>query len=163
MHVEQLSHTFAVRILNSEDVNLIYALSIKNELFYQYHPPFVTKESILDDMSALPPGKNQNDKFYIGFFEGEILAAVMDLILGYPTQDTAFIGLFMMNAKYQNQGIGSRIIKECAAHLRKSGYTKIRLGVDKGNPQSNAFWKKNGFTVVNEGEYIVMESDLKAL
>lgn len=160
MNVEQLSNTFKVRILSSEDVNLIYDLSIKNELFYQYHPPFVTKESILKDMEALPPGINQENKYYIGFFEGEILAAVMDLILGYPTEDTAFIGLFMMNAEYQNQGIGSRIIRECAAHLQMSGYRKFRLGVDKGNPQSNAFWKKNGFTTVDVKEYIVMESDL---
>ena len=157
MNITQLSDTFEVRRLNAEDVDLIYTLSIENEIFYQYHPPFVTKESILKDMAALPPGKTLEDKFYLGFFDGEILTAVMDLILGYPTEDTGFIGLFMMNSNYQNQGIGSRIIQECASHLHGSGYRKIRLGVDRGNPQSNAFWKKNGFTVIDEGEYIVME------
>lgn len=160
MNIEQLSNTFKVRKLNPKDVDLIYALSAKNDLFYQYHPPFVTKESILKDMEALPPGIIQDKKYYIGFLEGEILVAVMDLILGYPTEGTAFIGLFMMNAEYQNQGIGSKIIKECTAYLQMSGYRKIRLGVDKGNPQSNTFWKKNGFTTVDVKEYIVMEADL---
>lgn len=160
MNIEQLSNTFKVRKLNPKDVDLIYALSVKNEIFYQYHPPFVTKESILKDMEALPPGISQDKKYYIGFLEGEILVAVMDLILGYPTKETAFIGLFMMNAEYQNQGIGSRIIKECTAYLQRSGYRKIRLGVDKGNPQSNAFWKKNGFTTVDVKEYIIMELGL---
>lgn len=64
----------------------------------------------------------------------------------------------MMNVEYQNQDIGLRIIGECAAHLHMSGCKKICLGVDKGNPQNNAFWKKNGFTVVDEKEYIISYS-----
>ena len=37
------------------------------------------------------------------------------------------------------------------------GYRKARIGVDKGNPQSNSFWKKNGFYMISEKEYHVME------
>ncbi len=33
----------------------------------------------------------------------------------------------------------------------------MRLGVDKGNPQSYAFWVKNQFSVINEDVYILME------
>lgn len=44
----------------------------------------MTKESILDDMEALPPGKSREDKYYVGFFGGGSLAAIVDLILGYP-------------------------------------------------------------------------------
>lgn len=32
----------------------------------------------------------------------------------------------------------------------------MQLGVDKGNPQSLAFWTKNGFEVLREDGYIVM-------
>ena len=45
-------------------------------------------------------------------------------------------------------------IRRC---LKQLGYQKIRLGVDKGNPQSFAFWSKNGFQVTGETEYIHME------
>lgn len=157
METALLSGTFAVRRLNAEDVDLIYDLCRQNKIFYKYHPPFVTKESILEDMAALPPGKDYNDKFFIGFFENGTLAAIMDLILGYPTKDISFIGLFMMNLNYQNKGIGSKTISECANYLKLSGFSKIRLGVDKNNPQSNAFWRKNGFIAVGENEYIIME------
>lgn len=139
---------------------MIYDLSSRNEIFYQYHSPFVTKKSIQEDMSALPPGKDYKDKYYVGFFEHETLVAIMDLILDYPAEGIAFIGLFMMNSEYQNKGVGSEIISECAACLKALGFNKIRLGVDKGNPQSSAFWKKNGFVVTDENEYIVMESVL---
>ncbi|MGM9607090.1 MAG: GNAT family N-acetyltransferase [Oscillospiraceae bacterium] len=160
MEIKSLSGIFHVRRLGTEDVQAIYALSSGNELFYQYHPPFVTRESIWDDMHALPPGKDDHDKYYVGFFERDTLVAVMDLILGYPQTDIAFIGLFMVNLDYQGKGIGSRIVCECMAYLKSEGYKKIRLGTDKENPQSNAFWKKNGFTAIGEGEYICMEAVL---
>lgn len=63
------------------DIEKIYAMASQNTLYYQYHPPFVTWQSILNDMSALPPGKTMADKFYIGFFDGAVLAAVVDMIL----------------------------------------------------------------------------------
>lgn len=157
MDIHSLSKTFYVRRLDRNDVELIHTLCSQNHLFYQYHPPFVTKESILEDMKALPPAKQIEDKYYIGFFGGNTLVAVMDMILGYPEKEYAYIGFFMTDIRVQNKGIGSKIIREAVRYLKASCYRKIRLGVDKGNPQSYAFWEKNGFTVIGEDEYILME------
>ena len=74
----------------------------------------------------------------------------MDLIDGYPKPETAFIGLFMMNRDYQGRQIGSAIIGETLDYLRTIGKTAIRLAIDKGNPQSTHFWKKNSFEVISE-------------
>jgi RimJ/RimL family protein N-acetyltransferase len=157
MDIDLLSNTFDVRRLGEEDIDLIYDLSCRNEIFYQYHPPFVTRESIREDMSALPPDKEYKDQYYVGYFENKTLISVMDLILDYPEKKIAFVGLFMINSEYQGIGIGSKIIAECCKYLKTLGFEKIRLGVNKGNPQSNAFWKKNGFITVSEAEYILME------
>lgn len=157
VEINSLSKRFYVRKLDRNDVEMIYDMNCKNHIFYQYHPPFVTKESILEDMEALPPGKSYDDKFYIGFFKSDSLVAIMDLILDYPTKETAFIGLFMTNVQYQNKGIGSKIIRETVAYLKSLGFKKVRLGVDKGNPQSYAFWSKNKFNTIDEDEYILME------
>ena len=86
MKIKDLSKTFYVRKLDKDDIELIYDLSCKNHIYYQYHPPFVTRESILDDMKALPPGKSYDDKYYIGFFENDSLVAIMYIILDYPTK-----------------------------------------------------------------------------
>ena len=160
MKIKDLSKTFYVRKLDKDDIEMIYDLSYKNHIYYQYHPPFVTRDSILDDMKALPPGKSYDDKYYIGFFENDSLVAIMDLILDYPTKGIAFIGLFMTNIQYQHKGIGSNIISEITMSLKSLGYRKIRLGVDKGNPQSYSFWSKNNFNVVSEDKYILMELDI---
>jgi len=45
-------------------------------------------------------------------------------------------------------------------YLKSLGCKKIRLGVDKGNPQSYRFWTKNGFNIMKENEYILMEKNL---
>lgn len=71
INIKLLSDTLTVRKLHVTDVDLIYNLCADNQLFYQYHPPFVTRESILQDMEALPPGKNASDKFYVGFLMGK--------------------------------------------------------------------------------------------
>ena len=85
----------------------------------------------------------------------------MDLILGYPERDMAWIGLFMTDAHRQRRGIGSAIVREAADCLRAWGYRAIRLGVDRGNPQSEAFWTKNQFVPLCEERYRVMQRVLR--
>ena len=74
----------------------------------------------------------------------------MDLVVDYPAENVAFFGLFMMDKSMQGKGAGSRIVSECAYFLKRNGYKKLRLAVDKGNPQSKAFWLKNGFAFTGE-------------
>ncbi len=50
----------------------------------------------------------------------------------------------------QGCGLGSRILRDCMARLSAAGYHRLRLAVDEGNPQSLAFWTKNGFTLTGE-------------
>ena len=76
----------------------------------------------------------------------------MDLIDGYPDSDTAFIGFFMMNRQLQGHQIGTSIIQELCLYLKETGLKRVLLGIDKENPQSNAFWTKNGFSVIREVE-----------
>lgn len=160
MNINDLSKMYSVRKLVETDIDLICEMCSKNENFYKFHPPFVTPASILKDMNSLPPGKTHDDLYYIGYFENDTLIAVMDLVLGYPDNETAYIGFFMMNVQYQNKGIGSKIIKECSEYLKSENYNKIRLGVDKGNKQSFSFWMKNKFIPICESEYITMELEI---
>lgn len=79
----------------------------------------------------------------------------------YPKTETAFVGFFMMNAKYQGKGIGTALMEEVYVHLKESGFEYVRLGFAKGNPQSEHFWLKNGFVrtgveVPNEGYTVVV-------
>lgn len=159
MDIHYLSNQYRVRNLLPTDAEIVYKALKENTIFYKHHPPMVTVESILEDMKALPPNKGYEDKHYIGFFNNDVLVAVMDLIEHYPQQGTALLGFFAMNSNLQGCGIGTAIISDSIAYLTKVGFQKARLGIDKGNPQSKAFWLKNGFTFTGE-EY---ESECAAI
>lgn len=163
MKVQNLSQNYEVRRLTHADVDSVLSIYSKNELYYQYHPQEVTREAVIADMEALPPHKTKDDKYFIGFFQKGKLIAVMDLMLHYPKRKVAFIGLLMMDLGMQKQGIGTRIVEECASYLGKQGFEKLRLAIDKGNPQSEHFWTKNHFIKTGEAypneiaTYIPME------
>lgn len=150
MNIKLLSSKYAVRKLNEQDVEAVYELYQGNPLFFHFCPPAPTQEGVLEDFEALPSGAAPDQKYYVGFFDGSQLAAVLDLILGYPDEATAFIGLFMMCRDKQGMGVGSGIIEECTEFLVRQGYQRIRLAYVKGNAQSERFWLKNGFKPTNE-------------
>ncbi len=160
------SQKYAVRPLTAGDVDKILALCAENEQFYRYHPPMATRESILADMTALPPGTGAENKHYLGFFDGDALIAVLDLIEHYPQQNTAYIGFFMTKKERQGCGLGTSLIGKLLDELRKEKFCRVRLAIDRGNPQSKAFWEKNGFALTGEefphddSAYLPMEREL---
>ncbi len=162
----ELLGKYAVRPLTAEDAEEILALCAENGQFYRYHPPMATRESILADMTALPPGKCAADKHYLGFFDRETLVAVLDLIERYPQDDTAYIGFFMTKKERQGCGLGTSLIGKLFDELRKEKFCRVRLAIDRGNPQSKAFWEKNGFALTGEefphddSAYLPMEREL---
>lgn len=168
MDIKKLSKTYHVIKLSEQDLPAVLALCQGNPQYYRYCPPAVSTESLLADMQALPPGKTLKDKYYIGFFCGDKLAAVMDLILEYPDKKTAFIGFFMMNADMQGKGCGSAIVEDVCRYLAKK-FSYIRLGYVKGNKQSEQFWIKNGFAPTGavsqsaDYEIIVMQKRLSGM
>ena len=81
MEISLLSNRYLVLRMTEENIAEIYALCRNNTLYYHYCPPFVTEDSIVSDMNALPPNKSVSDKYYVGYYEGDKLSAVMDLIM----------------------------------------------------------------------------------
>lgn len=150
MNIERLSDEYKVRKLSAEDVEDIYRLCSGNPLYYEYCPPFVTRQGISEDMAILPPGKEIADKYYIGFFQEEKLIAVMDLIDGYPEKSIAYIGFFMTDREVQKKGVGTSMIQKVCTYLTDSGYHSVRLAWVKGNPQAEHFWVKNHFVPIRE-------------
>lgn len=150
MKERNFSKKYFVRKLQKEDVRQIYELCSKNSLYYQYCPPFVSYESIEEDMTALPPGVTVENKYYVGYFDGDKLLAILDLIDGYPRKDIAFIGFFMCDVSIQKTGMGTDIMTALLEYLRERGYRSVQLAWVKGNPQAEHFWIKNGFVMVKE-------------
>lgn len=150
MNIDRFSKKYKTKKLSEADTYDVFSLCSKNKMYYEYCPPMVTEESIIEDMNALPPNIELKDKYYIGYFFEDKLIAVLDLIDGYPENKIAFIGFFMMDISLQKKGIGSNIISELCDYLKGKGFEIVRLAWAKGNPQSEHFWLKNKFIIIKE-------------
>ena len=152
LNISGFSSRYAVRFLRDGDADDILALCLRNTQYYAYCGKQPSRELILSDLHVTPPGKDLSSKYYVGFYGGGTLTAVLDLIEAYPDESACFIGFFMMNKELQGRQIGSGIIRALCEYLREVGFASVLLAIDKGNPQSAHFWKKNGFAVIREIE-----------
>ena len=150
--ISKLSNKYTVRRMSDHDAEAILEFCKENTQYYEYCQAEPSLEQVMSDLHLAPPGIDPEDKYYVGFYQDNELAAIMDIIDGFPEKSIAFIGFFMMNKHLQGKEIGSSIICETAEYLKNIGMTAIRLAIDKENPQSTHFWKKNGFNVIYEAD-----------
>ena len=152
LDITYFTSRYTVRRMTEADADMLLSFCMGNQQYYRYCTKQPTRERILNDLVITPPGIGLDAKYYVGFFDGTELIAILDLIEGYPDHSACFLGFFMMNAARQGRGEGSRIIDDLLLYLRAQGFAYVMLGIDKGNPQSTHFWKKNGFAVIREAE-----------
>ena len=145
MNLENLFTPYKARKLTEADAADILNLYSENAEYFKHCPPSPSRESVKEDLVALPPEKDVADKYFIGIFEGDFLVAVMDLIDRYPDNRTVFIGLLMVSKNYQRKGLGTLIVKALSQALGAEGYARIRLGYVKTNLSARNFWLKQGF------------------
>ena len=150
--LSKFSTQYNVRYMSDSDADEILTFCLQNEQYYRYCGKQPSRELILRDLHITPPNTPAEAKYYVGYYEENNLVAVMDLIDGYPDNETAFIGFFMMSRPLQGRQIGTYIIQELCLYLKETGMERVLLGIDKENPQSNHFWAKNGFSVIKEVE-----------
>jgi RimJ/RimL family protein N-acetyltransferase len=79
-----------------------------------------------------------------------------------PEDSYPWLGLLMIDASHQRQGLGGEAFACLANHFRTAyGWASLRLGVLPENAPALAFWQHLGFAVVERRERaIVMEKAL---
>lgn len=166
MDISKLSIRYQVKKITESDLDELYELALSNPLYYEHMHESPLKESLKNDLSALPPHKTLKDKYFVGFYDENTLIAALDLILCYPNEQTAFIGWFITHKKVQGQGIGTKLILDIEQYLTALGFQSIRLGYVKTNPQSEHFWVKQGFqptgvvTHTDQYEIVVLQKNI---
>ena len=165
--IDRLSGTYGVRMLTEADVPEMLRLALGNPLYYRHMGIVPDAQNIAETLTALPPRMALADKYFFGWFDGERLVALMDLIQHYPDENKAFIGWFMVDADKQGCGLGRKLVADVAELLREAGFHEVRLGRVEGNPQSEAFWhacgfEENGLSYDTDGyRVIVMQKGIK--
>lgn len=144
--IGMLSSEFAVRRITEAEISEVYRLCRENRRYYRNLKTKPTLRGLTEVISEVPEGTAPEAKHFVGFYDGKgRLTAILDLITGYPEDDDAFIGWFMVDANMQGQGIGSQIFADVRAAMSGQGFDFLSVGVSKENSDAIDFWQKQGF------------------
>lgn len=124
----------------------VFDLMRRNEYFISRTlPQGVTREECEQDIHALPPGTDISQKYYFALYREDECAALLDYIEGYPSASIVFIGLFILDPKFQGTGAGAHIMSKFISCAKNSGFKEIRLGCFETNEAGLVFWSRMGF------------------
>ena len=140
-----MPHSCHARTLTEADLPSVLALCESNPRYYQHFGEPPTLENLAGSMRALPPGCTPSQKSFLGFFDADELAAILDLVRGYPDEGCAYVGLFMVAASRQGRGLGTTLVEHVLDGLRGQGFSRVRLAYIEGNDQARSFWLARGF------------------
>lgn len=144
---EVLSSDYDVRKITEADIEDVYNLCKENRKYYRHLHTLPSRRNLTEVITDLPKGTGPDNKNFVGFYDGkDQLIAILDLITGYPESNDAFIGWFMVDAKMQNQGIGSQIFADVRAAMKAQGFDHLQLACIKENSDAADFWQKQGFS-----------------
>jgi GNAT superfamily N-acetyltransferase len=102
-------------------------------------------------LAAVPPGLSVDDKVVFGLFaeRPDELVGVIDLLRGYPSADSWWIGLCLIDPAWRGRGLGERVIADLHAWFRQGGATASWLCVVEQNPGGLRFWQRAGYEIVD--------------
>ena len=104
-------------------------------------------------------GEREDDKCLVAEVEGEVAGAVWTRIMndyGHIDDDTPSFVL-SVRKEYRRQGIATTLMRAMLGLLRKAGYTRASLSIQKANFAVNMYTKL-GFEIFSENdeEYIML-------
>ncbi len=111
------------------------------------------EEDAVEILHELPPGKHLCDKYVIGMFDAEnVLIGLMDIVRGYPEEETWMLGLLLIHSQERGKGLGKAFYQEVASWVKSEKGKKIRIGVYEDNDTGLEFWKSMGFEEIKRVE-----------
>jgi RimJ/RimL family protein N-acetyltransferase len=115
-------------------------------------------------LSELPLGSNRDQKHVLVVLNDGEEVGVVDLIDGYPTQYTCYIGLLLLRESFQGRSLGINTYRTLESWmLQNTSCAKLRLSYVKSNPVAG-FWEKCGFKETGEQkDYISNKVTSKAV
>ena len=104
-------------------------------------------------------GSFKDDIAFVADVKDKVVGAAWVRIIddyGHIDNETPSLAMSLFK-EYRNLGIGTVLLNELLSELKKRGYSKVSLSVQKAN-YAQKMYKKSGFTVIkeNEEEYIML-------
>lgn len=89
----------------------------------------------------LPPRAEEDRRATLGFWRGGRLAAVLEVVEGYPRERTLWIQALSVSPEYRDGGLGEAIVSALRESAKDAGYHQMRVEGER----DAAFWETAGF------------------
>jgi len=148
---------FEILAVTNQNFNQIFEVYETNQDFFMLtNGRKTTIESSINDINALPPNCNIEQKIYVSVWEKDTIVGVLDLIEQYPEKSCFWIGLLLVHGNLHGKKIGSRIVHAIITAAKAAGYKSAQLGVIENNINGINFWYKHGFEIFKQSENTIV-------
>ncbi len=143
-----------IHLLDEDDspaIQEVFDKSLDFMLLVDGHP--ASPDAGREEFNDLPPGKSPADLFIFGIVRREGgLAGLLEVLRGYPEENTWWIGLLLLTPEGRSRGLGAGVLQGFVNHVRSTGAASIMLGVVEENTSAHRFWSRMGFEQVRRTE-----------
>lgn len=94
-------------------------------------------------LAELPPGVTP-DRKWLWVSEG----IVMDMVEGYPDDQTWYLGLVFVAPRVRGMGIGTQLLRWLEHQVKRRGATKLRLAVVVENTGARSLYRRLGYRFI---------------
>jgi len=104
-------------------------------------------------LAQAPDGFDRAGKRAIGAWDGAELVGFADVLMGWPDEATAFIGLLIVRGDRQGQGLGRRlhdaVVERAYQACGPDGRLRLAI-VDTNKDAAEPFWRALGYVPTGE-------------
>ncbi len=133
---------FRVRTLLERDVPALQVLFDEDPEYFEINGRPIPVEEI---RTAVPAGRNADDKFLFVLERDGRPEGMLDLIRGYPEPHVWHLGFIFLSKRVRGGGQGRRCLHALYDWVRAQGGTVIRLGVVEPNLKARHLYATEGF------------------
>jgi len=146
----EVSNGYKIKTIEDNSLKEIERLIFECSDYYKLcadAPP--SKDDALEIFTALPPGKQYEDKYSLGVFNtSNRLIGVVDIVKNYPATGEWMLGLLLIKPNERSNGLGRTIHAGLVEWARTNGAASIRIGVIEDNIKAEKFWFELGYVKI---------------
>lgn len=137
---------FSARLLSKDDLPMVQKFFENNgDFFIMVGGDAPTPNEAEETLNLLPNSKTAEDKFWIGLFDSDNLAAFVDIVQNYKTENQWTIGDYIVDKNYRRQGLATKLLSNLENMLLSLRVESLRIVVQEQNVCGMAFWQKMNF------------------
>jgi len=108
------------------------------------------KVKVSDYKKELTERFNKNQEIFFGFMEDNMIKGYVSLKPFFPGYKHCEVYWLSVRKKYQNRGIGTKLMNFIEKYTKKKGFRKVCLYTNKIMKKTRSFYENLGYKKVNE-------------